>query len=199
MRSFLCLTCGEVYDEFVENEKYIQGNSCGALLYVCPKMNCGGTVVEIDDFLISVIRNLNNYGFNTMACCSGHSQDSCSQLGNDVNTYIMFERVIMGYFIPTEILNEIKETLPKGYDLDSDSYGNIERFTITKNVNCKSESDCIRIIGNNCAELLEWTENQLPILMEKLFPEGLDELPLWVDSESEFIGEAYAEDSDFSG
>lgn len=198
MRSFLCLTCGEVYDEFVENDKYVQGNSCGALVYICPKMNCGGDVIEIDDFLISVIKNLNNYGFHTMACCSGHSQDSCVQLGNDVNTYILFERELMGYEIPIDILEEIEKTLPNGYLIDYDSFGAVERFTIRKNVNCKSESECIRAIGSNCAELLEWTENELPILLSKLFPYGLDDYPIWVDADEDFIGETYDEDSDLS-
>ena len=67
MRTFLCLSCGEIFSEVVENKDYIMGNSYGSLAYLCPKIDCSGNVIEIDDFMISSIRNLNHLGFE-MTC-----------------------------------------------------------------------------------------------------------------------------------
>ena len=55
---FLCTMCWETYDRD---------------LSYCPKKSCDGDVVEIDDDLVPVIVELNEKGYITEYCCSGHA------------------------------------------------------------------------------------------------------------------------------
>lgn len=191
MRSFLCLSCGEVFSEVVENKDYVMGNSYGALAYLCPKINCSGNVIEIDDFLISVIRNLNNHGFNTLACCSGHTQDTMVQLGNSAHTYILFERNIMGEFIDDSMIGDLISSLPKGFKIETDNYDDMLRFIISKDVTCKNEGDAMCKIAKNCADLLKWTEGALLHILEKWVL--LEKIPDILSLEEGFIGELEVE------
>ena len=212
MRTFLCLSCGEVFNESVAHEDNILEIMDGGIAYTCPKINCNSPVVEVDDFLVSVIRNLNEKGFFTIACCSGHSQDSLSVLDFSPRTYILLENEIFGEEIPNYVLEELAETLPDGFELNKSFYrGN--RFTIERTVDCDSESECIMAIAENCALLLDWTENELEDFMCKYFPDG-EEYPLWNEEDEveddieeyeddgedysvSFEGEVDDEDSDF--
>lgn len=196
MRTFLCLSCGEVYSEIVENKEYIMGNSYGALAYLCPKVNCTGNVIEIDDFLISVIKNLNNYGFETLACCSGHSQDSLVQLSNHVNTYILLKQEILGEEIDDFMIEELAHSLPNGFEIETDFYEGFSRFTISKSVDCENEGDCMCAIALNCSDLLKWSGSDLLHLIEKWI--HLNKIPDILCLEEEFIGETESEDSDNS-
>jgi len=42
------------------------------LIKVCPVKDCYGDVVEIDDNIFHPIQTLNNKGYTTQHCCSGH-------------------------------------------------------------------------------------------------------------------------------
>lgn len=196
MRTFLCLSCGEVYSEIVENKDYIMGNSYGSLAYLCPKIDCTGNVIEIDDFLISVIKKLNFFGFDTLACCSGHSQDSSVRLANSVRTYILFRREIYDDFIDDEMIADLEGSLPKGFEIEVDDYENMSRFTISKSVECENEVGCICAIGSNCSELLTWTENVLPHIIEKWI--HLEKVCDFIGIDDEFVGETESEDFDIS-
>lgn len=194
MRTFLCLSCGEVYSEIVENKDYVMGNSYGSLAYLCPKIDCTGNVIEIDDFLISVIKKLNFFGFDTLACCSGHSQDSSVRLTNSVRTYILFRREIYDDFIDNEMIADLESSLPNGFEIEVDEYENMSRFTISKSVECENEAECICAIGSNCAELLTWTENVLPHIIEKWI--HLEKVCDFIGIDDEFVGETESEDFD---
>ena len=66
---YLCLECGEIYDsdwlfKRIRSE-YIQ----------CPKTNCVGTLFEVDELLLPTIKILNEKGYSTKFCCSGHAKD----------------------------------------------------------------------------------------------------------------------------
>ena len=199
MRSFLCLNCGEVYNESVENKDGIVGNALGVYAYMCPKMNCNGHVIEIDDFLLSVIRNLNKMGFSTLSCCSGHSYDSLVQNSNHVRTYILFERACRGLPLDDEMLGEIEAGLPEGFELSTDNVDAMDRFIISRSLSLNSESECIRAIGMNCADLLEWTENVLPLFIEKYEDEFEEYFYDFIESlreQGEIIGELDGEDMD---
>ena len=53
----------------------------------CPKYGCYGTLVEIDEMIAPMIRELNNKGYITDFCCSGHpGSTSCSSY-----SYISFK------------------------------------------------------------------------------------------------------------
>lgn len=66
-----CPCCGKVFSEvgLVENPKE-NGT------WICPTYNCYGTVFEIDEHMIPLIRWLTINGFQTMFCCSGHVYES---------------------------------------------------------------------------------------------------------------------------
>jgi len=64
----LCLKCYNVYDYNVKLQ------ICGNYMF-CPSACCIGNVVEIDDNIIDVIILLNQKGYKTEYCCSGHTYD----------------------------------------------------------------------------------------------------------------------------
>ena len=87
---YLCLECGEIYDsDRLNNNKlfeYIQ----------CPKTNCVGTLIEVDELLLPTIKILNEKGYSTKFCCSGHYESQ------HPNGYIAFEDwVELPYTTPT--------------------------------------------------------------------------------------------------
>lgn len=197
MRTFLCICCGEIYDETVENKEYVLGNSYGSNMYPCPKVNCSGFVIEVDEFLVSTIRNLNLLGLSTLACCSGHSQDDSVKYSKDVRTYIMFDRNIdIDTFLEDEDLETIENSLPDGFILETDSYENMDRFIVSKTSACKTEGESMLKISTHCADLLNWSENVLPEVMKSILGAFDNALILENSEKSRFIGELDSEDSD---
>lgn len=75
---YMCMACGEIY----RNE-----------LPYCPKRSCTcGEVVEIDELMVPIIRLLNEKGFATRYCCSGHSYEQGS------SPYIAFDSFLLDYY-----------------------------------------------------------------------------------------------------
>ena len=194
MRTFLCLGCGEVYNESIAHEENILEIEDGGIGYRCPKVNCNCMTVEVDDFLVSVIRNLNNLCFYTVACCSGHTQDSMCVNIFTPRTYILFSRDFGGDIIPEYILEKLSKTLPEGFELEIPSY-NDNRFTISRSVPCTNESECMMAIAENCALLLKWTETELKDFVEEILPDGIEGYPIWF-YDNDFEGELDDEDAD---
>lgn len=62
---YLCLSCGEVYDS-------PRLNITNGFDIYCPKTNCYGELVEVDELMIPTIKTLNEKGYRTVMCCSGH-------------------------------------------------------------------------------------------------------------------------------
>lgn len=184
MRTFLCLGCGEVFNESIANENNLIGYEAGGAQYACPRVTCHCVTVEVDDFLVSVIRNLNNLGMNTLACCSGHLSESMSENRGYIDTYIMMSREIWGEYIPDEVLEELSNSLPEGFSMSADYYGE-PRFTIRKNVDCDDLGDAMMAIADNCASLYDWTNNELQGFIDHYFPEGPECYPLWVEDEDD--------------
>ena len=79
---YMCLDCYEIYDRHL-----IKPNPYDDYTF-CPKSNCIGNIIEVDELLIPTIRILNQKGYYTKACCSGH------YYGQHSNGYIMFEEDI---------------------------------------------------------------------------------------------------------
>ena len=81
MSKLLCLKCGEIYDKdlisLTPNEYSF-----------CPKSSCIGEVIEVDDMILHAIKILNDKGYITKYCCSGHAENK------PPNGYIMFEDFI---------------------------------------------------------------------------------------------------------
>jgi hypothetical protein len=113
---YLCLSCYEEYSQEGLNLQIQDGWN-----YMCPKIGCCGYVVEIDDLLLPVIKLLNQKGYITNTCCSGHSyQDGYC------NTYITFYD------------DCLPENLPKDFILEDDEYykNNYGNHKKLENITC---------------------------------------------------------------
>lgn len=58
----------------------------------CTQPECGGDIVEIDDLIYDTVRILNEKGYKTKFCCSGHTVPYLNIYEEDV--YIVFENNI---------------------------------------------------------------------------------------------------------
>lgn len=90
MSKMLCLGCGEIYDKEMIKELY--GDR------YCPKMECRGVVplIEIDELMIYPIKIINEKGWSTKGCCSGHLYNSY------VSAYIYFDEEFWPEIEPPE-------------------------------------------------------------------------------------------------
>ena len=105
MSYYLCTVCGNVFDG-----EYLKANGY-AYETECPISDCCGRAFEVDEEMIIPIKVLNNKGYITRFCCSGHLYESPGE------GYILFYN---GY-VPT--------TVPKGWIIDGDSI----RYSFSKN------------------------------------------------------------------
>jgi hypothetical protein len=94
--AYVCLECGEIYTERMER---------------CPKASCYGEVAEVDELMIPTIIKLNDKGYITDYCCSGHFYDKCS------TPYIMFSECMFDTFSEKELVELFKD-LPEPWYID---------------------------------------------------------------------------------
>lgn len=96
----VCMTCYESYGNEITNLTAIKDED--GLHFSCPKRGCRGDVVEIDDILVPTIILLNQKGYYTESCCSGHLEDLTR------TSYIIFNEVV-----------EKLPTVPNGFRLSA--------------------------------------------------------------------------------
>lgn len=119
----------------------------GQLTYKhCPLPECQGEVVPIDDDMATTILLLNEKGYTTRNCCSGHVGNSCP------STYIQFFDQIE---FPTK---------PKGFAVEGkDLFPNLKGTVIRKRHDRKAEPVKLqKSIWKACSDLLDWAE-KLPV------------------------------------
>ena len=104
---YLCLSCYEEYAREFLNLELQDGYE-----YFCTKATCGGSVVEIDDLLLPIIKLLNLKGYTSTYCCSGHSYEANN---GGVDTYISFYRECFPDIIPEGFVAEDDEWYEKNY------------------------------------------------------------------------------------
>ena len=126
---FLCLNCFEVYSNEYRYDRRDYN--------FCPKLGCDGEVVEIDELMIPVIKTLNEKGYCTEYCCSGHYGDGYT------NTYIKFSEWV-----------ELPEELPNGFVYEE--RGNVIRKNYVDNLHPNKKY--IEIL-NTAKDLIEWADN----------------------------------------
>ena len=136
---YLCLYCGEVYDSSGLNINELVEDIW------CPKTNCYGTLVEIDELLIPTIKILNDKGYFTKFCCSGH------YTGQHPRAYIVFQEGIDIPFVPSGFKKEFFNNCIS-----------IESITHLRKPTFK---DFYKIC-DNAKTLLKWA-NKLPYVDEK--------------------------------
>ena len=86
---YFCLKCHQVYDDSIQQItpiKYKNENGIYDEWRMCPKENCYGKIIEVDELILPTIMELNKKGYETDYCCSGHI---CEK---DTNTYIKFKK-----------------------------------------------------------------------------------------------------------
>lgn len=87
---YMCLTCFQIYDDSIEKTKTIYRGKNNEWIEVisCPKADClTGEVVYIDELILPVIKLLNEKGYRTKHCCSGH-------IYNENDCYVIFEAYV---------------------------------------------------------------------------------------------------------
>ena len=126
---YLCLNCFEVYSNEYRYDRRDYN--------FCPKLGCDGEVVEIDELMIPVIKTLNEKGYCTEYCCSGHYGDGYT------NTYIKFSEWV-----------ELPEELPDGFVYEE--RGNVIRKNYVDNLHPNEKY--IEIL-NTTKDLIEWADN----------------------------------------
>lgn len=98
---YLCLNCLEVYNTPFEH---------------CPKANCDGRIVEIDELILPAIIEFNRKGYITEFCCSGHIHNPYPYVKFD--TEIFKEMSEEQYEIFVRLMPESWEFLSiSGYDI----------------------------------------------------------------------------------
>lgn len=130
---YMCLNCGEVYDKDT-----VKINEYADFYDYCPKSNCLGEVVDIDELLIPTIKILNQKGYCTIFCCSGH------YYGQHPNGYISFEK---GVDIPY---------LPKGFEKEIYNDCVTIRSTIKHKIGNKPNIKDFKKICDNAKILVDW-------------------------------------------
>ena len=121
--AYVCLECNEIYTEKMGR---------------CPKASCCGEVVEVDELMIPTIIALNEKGYVTDYCCSGHFYDKRS------TPYIMFSECMFEAFSEKELVELFKD-LPEPWYIDE--------------YDCPPWNFCIRarmLDGMNDVETLEY-------------------------------------------
>lgn len=139
----LCLECYELFDEDYVNFEYDGDYNW------CPKLDCGGNLIQVDELFVPVIIELNKKGYKTHYCCSGHIHEGHSGC---IGSYIYFYSDIS-----EDIENNIKRNMPQGYEFSYMSDGGIH---INKRFNSNlSKNKLLKLICENAIEMTKWAEN----------------------------------------
>ena len=96
---FVCIECWKVLDN-----TFVHDLDEGM---PCPIRGCGGAIFNIDENFIGVIQLLNEKGYATCFCCSGHIWD----FPGSAQPYIAFQ---------ADVEKQELEPLPKGWKFDND-------------------------------------------------------------------------------
>lgn len=134
---YVCLACWQVYDNSIEKTVTNVKTEGGTEPTIfCPKINCNaGEVVEIDELYLPVIRLLNEKGYMTKYCCSGHA----------------YERIPDTYIVFHELVKELPN-LPEGAEMDND--GKIKLYyNYPEDI---SEIELYHLILQNAQKVLKW-------------------------------------------
>lgn len=141
----LCLDCYELFDE-----KYVNFEYEGDYNW-CPKLDCNGELIQVDELFVPVIIELNKKGYNTHYCCSGHIHEGHCGC---IDSYIWF-------YYNNDVAYNIKKNPPKNYSL---GYGSDNGIDIHRSFDSKlSKGELLQQICENAIEMTNWAK-KLPEL-----------------------------------
>lgn len=136
----MCLTCFEYFDkELIRFHDHFDANN------ICPKTKCDGDIIEVDELFLPIIKILNQKGYITTYCCSGHITENYS-------SYIAFDEDI-------ELPN-----LPPLYQYDKDKYPHVDwsnksgSHCIRRDINRTNESAIFNELLKNAKNVLKWAK-----------------------------------------
>ena len=131
MSLFLCTSCNNVFDSnYIEFKKDINKDN------ICPINGCSGIPFQIDELMIEPIKGLNNKGYYTLFCCSGHIYDRG-------NPYIKFYESI--------------DSAPESWYIDYTN--NSIRHNLISEINTKER---VLELADINTKLMEWVTNLKP-------------------------------------
>lgn len=134
----VCMSCFESYGNDLSQFTAHKGEN-GAL-YRCPKRNCTGNVVEIDDLMVNTIILLNEKGYYTKSCCSGH-----------------LEEILPTAHITFSEYTPQLPNIPKGYSMSEIITEDGEcRTTITRKFSGINSVQLFQNILTNALQTYEW-------------------------------------------
>ena len=138
--AYVCLECGEIYTEKMAR---------------CPKASCYGRVVEIDELMIPTIIALNDKGYVTDFCCSGHFYDRNVP-------YIFFSPFIFEIFEEDE-LRELFKNLPEPWYIDEGDVDDGYFCIRARMLDGMSDIEAFKYITDLNIKLLEFVK-ELPFI-----------------------------------
>ena len=124
-----CLDCGRIFKNDILLGEY---NSC-------PILECNGEVVDIDDNILETILLLNQKGYPTKFCCSGHTW------GGD--PYILFE---------DGITERTFESLPNDFITDPSP---TDGLVIRKSISGTGKTDKLIALSEASIDLIKWADS----------------------------------------
>lgn len=130
MAVVLCPCCGTLYDSF-----FVRSGS------PCPRKDCAcDEVFEVDDLMVYPIKELNEKGWATKYCCSGHVYDDF------MYAYIMFYP------------ESVPDSLPTGWHRDGNCirYGNMELNNKWARMN---EKERLEVVSEAMSSLYSWADS----------------------------------------
>lgn len=110
----ICKSCRDVFD----SEMLIKHHEC-------PKLDCSGKLIDIDDALVPTIRKLWEKGIVTKSCCSGHPISN----DDEGDCFIVFDLSKSGIAIH----EALKESVEMGEFINQAYYPLIEYMPATNN------------------------------------------------------------------
>lgn len=145
---YMCSNCFCIVSSIdISEQKLIKGikNKYSVEEYKCNKCKTC-SVVEIDDIVMKAIQILNNKGYITEYCCSGHLDES------DTNTYISFKS------------GKCPNEIPKGFILEDEKYYNMNNWKKTNESLCirkwyRNSEDLGKQLLQTGIDLIDWAES----------------------------------------
>jgi hypothetical protein len=140
--SYLCLECFEAFKE----DRITYKNNLESF-NPCPRSKCCGEVIEVDELFLPIIKVLNQKGYITTFCCSGHITD------NICSSYIAFDDEV------------ILPNLPPMYQYDKDKYPHVDWSKYPNGTRCirrdmirKNEAATFNELLKNAKNVLKWAK-----------------------------------------